>query len=98
MRASASGLWLAIGVVVLGGCTCGTNNQCTDLVINFDSPTDGATVPATTDVSISVVDTAGAAVDFDKATVCTRLAPQRSSPCASPGTTTQCSTSGTVSK
>ena len=74
MRASAMKLWMAVGAVtlVVSGCDCNPP-QCADIFVTFDSPKDGTTVPAITDVVISVADKDGVAVDLDKATICTRL-------------------------
>ncbi|MBX7097497.1 MAG: FG-GAP-like repeat-containing protein [Myxococcaceae bacterium] len=64
----------ALSVAALHGCSCGTPpDECGDLVVTFTNPTDGQTSPATTDVNITVEDTAGNKIDLDTATLVTRL-------------------------
>lgn len=75
MRANVMKLWVAIGAVaVVSGCKCGDPTECgTKVFVTFDSPKQGATVTATTDVTISVKDDSGKLIELDTAQVTSRL-------------------------
>ncbi len=59
---------------VVGGCRCDSPvDECEDLVVSFEAPTDGSSVDSPVDVTVSGATKAGVAVDLDSARLATRL-------------------------